>query len=80
MNKIAKTNFFRKSSLVLVGLLASLFTYAQGQPETEDFFLSNNKIYVVVLVLTTIFIGLFLVLIFLERKIKKIERNQRSGN
>ena len=34
---------------------------------------SNGKIYVVVFVLATIFAGIFAFLIYLERKIKKIE-------
>jgi Tol biopolymer transport system component len=35
----------------------------------------NGKIYVVVLVLLTIFAGIILFLIFLERKISKLENN-----
>lgn len=34
---------------------------------------SNGKIYVVVVVLATIFAGIFAFLIYLERKVKKLE-------
>lgn len=34
---------------------------------------SNGKIYVVVVVLATIFAGIFTFLIYLERKVKKLE-------
>jgi len=37
---------------------------------------SNGKIYVVVLVICTIFAGIILFLVALDRKIKKLERNQ----
>lgn len=37
---------------------------------------SNGKIYVVVFVLATIFAGIFLFLVYLERKIKKLESNK----
>jgi TRAP-type C4-dicarboxylate transport system permease small subunit len=37
---------------------------------------SNGKIYVVVFVLATIFAGIFCFLVYLERKIKKIENKK----
>ena len=48
--------------------------------EMADVMRANGKIYVVVAVIVTIFIGLFLYLIRLDRKITKLERenaNQR---
>lgn len=60
--------------------LMPLFSMAQDRIETRAFFESENKIYVAVLVLTTILIGIFLILVYLEKKIKKLERqfNKRS--
>ncbi|SFE79184.1 hypothetical protein SAMN05518672_110102 [Chitinophaga sp. CF118] len=59
-------------------LLVSLFANAQQQ-DTEsgpvnEFFRSNDKIYVIVGVLLIIFIGIVIFLISLERKISKLER------
>lgn len=36
---------------------------------------SNGKIYVVVMVIFTIFLGIILTLLYLEKKIKKLEKN-----
>ncbi len=56
-----------------------LFLRAQGQStEMADLMRSNGKIYVVVLVLATIFAGIIAFLIHLDRAIKKIERNKKS--
>jgi uncharacterized membrane protein YidH (DUF202 family) len=62
-------------------LLVSLFADAQQQ-DTEkgpvnEFFRSNDKIYVIVGVLMIIFIGIVIFLISLERKISKLEKRDR---
>lgn len=46
-----------------------------NEPEMADVMRSNGKIYVVVLVLATIFAGIIAYLVSLERKIKKLEKN-----
>lgn len=43
-------------------------------PDSSNFMLSNGKIYVVVAVVVTIVTGLFIYLINLDRKIKKLEK------
>lgn len=40
----------------------------------DDLMWSNGKIYVVVLVAFTIFLGIIITLIFLEKRIKKLEK------
>lgn len=67
----------RKASLLsLITLLLSLAATAQeSQPEMADTMRSNGKIYVVVLVLATIFAGIIAYLVRLDRKITKIEKN-----
>ena len=45
----------------------------QNQVEMADFMRSNVKIYVVVLVLATIFAGIILYLVRLDRKMSKME-------
>ena len=67
----------RKASLLsLITLLLSLAATAQeSQPEMADTMRSNGKIFVVVLVLATIFAGIIAYLVRLDRKITKIEKN-----
>jgi hypothetical protein len=68
----------RKASILLI-LLILLTTVAQAQQaEMADRMRSNGKIYVVVLVLATIFAGIILYLVLLDRKISKIENNRKS--
>ncbi|MCO6477161.1 MAG: CcmD family protein [Phaeodactylibacter sp.] len=50
-----------------------------GQGEAADFMRSTGKIYVVVAVIVTIFIGIVLFLIYLDRKLTKLE-NQINDN
>lgn len=55
----------------------SLTTAAQETtPEMADVMRSNGKIYVVVLVLATIFAGIIAYLVILDRKISKLEKNK----
>jgi len=69
----------RKASIVTF-ILAMLTTFAaQAQTsdtEMADVMRGNGKIYVVVLVLATIFAGIIVYLIRLDRKISKLEKNK----
>ena len=62
------------------GLLATIFLLlittvaANAQPEMADRLRADGKIYVVVMVLATIFAGIFAYLIVLDRKISKLEK------
>jgi len=63
-----------KYSLFLV--LLTLFLFSENisaQTQNSDFIRSTGKIYVVVTVLTVILIGIFAFLIYLERRINKLE-------
>lgn len=69
----------RKRSLpiFLIASLTSFATYAQGDTvEMADALRKDGKIYVVVLVLATIFAGIIALLVRLDRKINKLENNQ----
>jgi hypothetical protein len=68
----------RKASfLSLSFLLLSIASYAQNsQPEMADALRTDGKIYVVVLVLATIFAGIIAFLVHLDRKISKLEKNK----
>ncbi len=57
-------------STILFLLMSSFGASAQDMATEMR---SNGKIYVVVFVLATIFAGIFAFLIYLERKIKKLE-------
>jgi|GEM_PF-1797220 len=71
------SKFQKFITLVSVLGLSPFLSNAQDQLGSRSFFESNNKIFVVVMVLATILIGIFIVLFFLERKIKRIERDQK---
>jgi len=60
--------------------IALVLAAAQVNAETEmaDTFRSNGKIYVVIAVLTTIFAGIFAYIVYLDRKITKIEKTTKQ--
>jgi Kef-type K+ transport system membrane component KefB len=68
MNKIIKL------SLLSWALFLPIIALAQDKVEMADVLRSNGKIYAVVAVCITILVGLFLYLILLDRKIKKLEK------
>ena len=59
-------------------LMFFLITKAQNNVEMADTMRSNGRIYVVVAVLVVILIGLFLYLLRLDRKISKMERENKT--
>jgi CcmD family protein len=63
-------------------LLTALLMFSvelMGQNDAPDFMRSIGKIYVVVAVIIAIFIGIVLFLIYLDRKLTKLE-NQINDN
>lgn len=65
----------KKVSISIILLLLNLSAMAQeNAPEMADKFRADGKIYVVVLVLATIFAGIIAYLVRLERKISKLEK------
>ena len=72
MNKYA----FRFSLLVFT-LLLSMLSFAQDKPvEMADAMRSNGKIYVVVTVCLIILIGLFLYVMSVDRKVRRLEKEK----
>lgn len=64
--------------LLFICCFISLGVYAQTgdtQNAQVDVMNSNGKIYVVMAVVTVIVLGLFIYLIGIERKLKKLEKN-----
>lgn len=64
--------------MTVSALLWSSISFAQDQPEMADLMRSNGKIYAVVAVCLTILCGLFLYVMMLDRKIRKIEKNKHA--
>lgn len=71
------TKILRKSIHVLLFILLNN-TSTFAQTEMADTMRSNGKIYVVIVVLATIFAGIIAYLIHLDRKISKIEHNKKQ--
>jgi hypothetical protein len=67
----------KKAFFALPLLLLQLWAAAQGGPaEMADSFRANGKIYVVFAVILTIFAGIILYLVRLDRKISRFEKHQ----
>lgn len=67
----------RSTIILLLFTLAFLPLTAMSQtstPEMADTFRADGKIYVVILVLATIFVGIIAYLIRIDRKITKLEK------
>ncbi|WP_207632471.1 CcmD family protein [Foetidibacter luteolus] len=64
--------------LSLVMSMLYVLTYAQSPTESTDFMRSNGKIYVVVAVVVTIVAGIFIYLVSLDKKIKKLEQEDKK--
>jgi len=70
----------RKLSLLLSLLILQIFAMAQ-RPDVQmaDGMRANGKIYVVVAIIVTIFAGIVLYLIRLDRKLTKLEKNHYNS-
>ena len=70
----------KKIALLFISLFSGLLLFAQDGDKIEmaDTMRQNGKIYVVVAVILTILAGIFLYLIRLDRKIGKLEKENRE--
>jgi CcmD family protein len=75
-------NFFRICTLIIAAICIAFAVDAQtadtmvNKPvEMADSMRSNGKIYVVVAVLTIIFLGIIFYIVRLEKRIKQLEKN-----
>lgn len=62
-------------SLVFLLLLTATTFAQETEPQMADTMRSNGKIYVVVLVLSVVFVCLATYLVIIDRKLKKLEDN-----
>ena len=71
-------NNLKRLALLIALCMMNVFVFAQNMnTKTEDptdFMRSEGKLYVVMAVVVTILLGLFIYLINLDRKIKKLEK------
>lgn len=69
-----------KRLLLLASLLAASCLQAMAQTKpADDFMRSMGKMYVVVAVIVTVFLGIIVFLVYLDRKLTKFE-NQTKQN
>lgn len=68
----------KKIGLVFFCLLFSLVAFSQDDVKMADTMRSNGRIYVVVAVVVTILTGLILYVFRLDRKISKLERENKN--
>lgn len=66
--------------LTLFSLVISLYTFAQGETAatSNNFMLSNHKVFVSVAVLTIILLIIFAFLFWIERRLKQLEDRQAN--
>lgn len=68
----------RQLLFLLLAVIASVSQAQDRSVQMADNMRSNGKIYVVVVVILTIFAGIVLYLIRLDRKIAKLEKNNNN--
>lgn len=66
---------FFLTTIALLFFSASAVSAQTATPEMADALRKDGKIYVVILVLATIFVGIIVFLVRLERKISRLEKN-----
>jgi uncharacterized membrane protein YcjF (UPF0283 family) len=68
-----------KKGLSALFLLVSFFSVGQNtEPQMADVFRQDGKIYVVIAVIAMIFIALILFLIYIEKNVRKLEKNLKE--
>lgn len=72
-------SFCLSLALLLISVLANAQQQNTEKGPVNEFFRSNDKIYVIVGVLVIIFLGIVLFLISLDRKIGKLEEREKSN-
>jgi uncharacterized transporter YbjL len=67
-----------KIHLLILLCLSGLVANAQEGPQMADAFRENGKIYVVISVIAIIFLALVAFLVYLERKINKLDKHLKN--
>jgi len=69
---------WQKTVALIFGLITSLPLFAQENAAMADLMRSNGKLYIVVAVCLTILIGLFLYVAGIDRKISRLEKEEKN--
>ena len=77
-NRITNRNLPKKLFILLALLAIAHITFAAGTPEMADGLRTEGKIYVVVAVIATIFAGIIAYLIYIDRKLSRIEKQHST--
>lgn len=77
--KLLIGNRMTKRIITIILLLLVMPLFAGAEPEMADAMRSNGKIYVVVTVLAVIFAGIFAYLVYLDRKISRLEKEKNHN-
>jgi hypothetical protein len=77
MYRIVFTVFFFFACTCMTGLLYAQESIQKEKPEMADLMRSNGKIYVVVVVLLIILAGLFIYMARLDKKLGRLEKNNK---
>jgi bacteriorhodopsin len=72
------TELLRRTALCLILLMGPLALHAQDAVDMADTMRANGKLYVVVGVMAIIFIGLFIYLLIIDRKLSRMERGSKD--
>jgi CcmD family protein len=69
-----------KKIAVFIFLIVGFFAKSQtaNEPQMADGFRQDGKIYIVISVIAMIFIAIVLFLVFLERKVKRLEKKLKD--
>ena len=79
MNKKNTRSFLLRLCLFSVSVLMASFSFAQQKEvEMADTMRSNGKIYIVVAVCLTILVGLFLYVMSVDVKLRKLEKESKG--
>lgn len=70
----------KKTSLTFFLLIAAFVRVFAQTASGDDFMRSMGKMYVVVAAIVTIFLGIIVFLIYLERKLTKLENQTRDND
>lgn len=68
-------NKLKRIAFTIVLCLINIFVWAQNTAEPVDFMRSEGKLYVVVACVVVIVLGIYIYLINLDRRLKKLEKN-----
>jgi hypothetical protein len=77
MYRILFAVFFFFTCTCMTGLLYAQESIQNEKPEMADLMRSNGKIYVVVMVLLIILAGLFIYMARLDKKLGRLEKNNK---